>query len=271
MKRVFSLMRPVQLRNKVMKKAVCFLLFFANIAIADPSINDQLNALDNAQSQARARSDARFEAEQNARFQEQLRQEKLAAEQRESNRRLEEKRIQQQAEANRAAAMNAKIAAEKAAEQARIVNEERLRDKARKQAQEDEEREYVKRQSELEIQQNQLEVQRLKAKADLEMAIANDRIKSVDAETDLARKKEATEIDVIQSGADVDRAVAYGVQSNLEGTGNEGLYKFLVVLFLIILVIIIVVLVFVWRHYARQKALSTVEKQEPQDIEKKPK
>ena len=172
----------------------------------------------------------------------------------------EKKAIQERAAANRAAEINAKIAQDKADARARTANEERLQDKARTQAQEDEEREYIKQQSALKIQQIELETQRLKAKADLETAIANDRIKSVDVDTTIARKKETTEIDVVQSGADVGRTVAKGIDANLSGTGNEGLYKFLVVIFLIILVLLVVVVA--WRYSMRQKFIKNADSQE---------
>lgn len=244
-----------------MRKLIYFFLIFTiNIAAADPTLTDQLNALDNAQNQARANENARAQDAYNAQLAEQRRLEKIAAQQRDADRRLQEKAIQERAAANRAAAINAKIAADKADAQARAENEERLLDKARIQTQEDEEREYIKQQSALKLQEAELEVQRLKAKADLELAIANDRIKSVNEETSLARKKETTEIDVVQSGADATRAVANGIESNLSGMGNEGLYKFLVVLFLIILVVLAVV--FMWKYSIRQKFNKNLDSQE---------
>jgi uncharacterized membrane protein len=56
----------------------------------------------------------------------------------------------------------------------------------------------------------------------------------------------------VQSGADVNRTVAGGVNSYLSGTGNEGLYKFLVVIALIILVLLLVVIA--WLFYSRKKS-----------------
>jgi len=252
MKPVFNLTVYVQLRNKMKKLIFFVILLFSSLAGANPSLTDQLNALDNAQNQAIANDNARAQAEQNAQLAEQRRLEQIAAEQRDTDRRVREKAIQAQAAASKAAALRAQAAANKAAAEAKAVNEERLQDKTRAQTQEDEEREYSKQQSALKIQQIELETQRLKAKADLESAIANDRIKSVAAETDIARKKETTEIDVIQSGADVDRTVAKGVESNLSGTGNEGLYKFLLVIALIILVLLVVIIA--WWYFMRKKS-----------------
>jgi uncharacterized membrane protein len=57
---------------------------------------------------------------------------------------------------------------------------------------------------------------------------------------------------VVQSGADVNRTVAGGVNSYLSGTGNQGLYKFLVVISLIILVLLVVVIA--WLFYSRKKS-----------------
>jgi hypothetical protein len=150
-----------------------------------------------------------------------------------------------------------KAAQDKADARVKVANEERLQDKARTQAQEDEEREFLKQQSELKIQQEALETQRLKAKVDLETAIALDRAKSIEAETALARKKETADIDVVQSGADAERAVGNGIEANLSGIGHEGLYKFLVVIFLIILTLLGVFLV--WKYYLHQKSSKNVD------------
>lgn len=260
MKHEFSLMPHAQLRNKMKKFTYVVLLLFSSLISANPSLTDQLNALDNAQNQAIANDNARAQAEYKAQLAEQRRLEQIAVEQREADRRVREKAIQAQAAANNAAAIRAQAAASKAAAEAKAANEERLQDKTRAQIQEDEEREYIKQQSALKIQQIELETQRLKAKADLELAIANDRIKSVAAETDIARKKEATEIDVIQSGADVDRTVAKGVESNLSGSGNEGLYKFLLVIALIILVLLVVIIA--WWYFMRKKSKTNEPSQE---------
>ena len=229
-----------------------FLLAFSSLSLADPSLSDQLNALDNAQSQSIANQKAKEQAAYQARLAEQQRLEQIANQQREADRKLQEKALQERAEQNRVAAINAKIAADKAEAQAKVRNDERLQDKYRQQAQEDEEREFIKRQSSLEIQQAELELQRLKAKADLEAAIANDRIKSVEQETALARKKQNTEIDVMQSDADTSRTLANGISDGLSGTGNSDFYKFLVVLSLIILVLLGVAIF--WRFSQLKKA-----------------
>lgn len=113
---------------------------------------------------------------------EQKRLEDIAIKQRDADRHLQEKAMKIKAEENKAAVERARVAANK-------VEAERLQDKARSQTQEDEEREFLKQQAALKIEQEALETQRLKAKADLEAAIANDRIKTVAEETALARKK----------------------------------------------------------------------------------
>jgi hypothetical protein len=228
-----------------MKKLIYSLLFFSSLALADPSLTDQLNALDTAQTQSIANEKLQAEQAYAAQQAEQKRLEDIAIKQRDADRRLQEKAMKIKAEENKAAVERARVAANK-------VEAERLQDKARSQTQEDEEREFLKQQAALKIEQEALETQRLKAKADLEAAIANDRIKTVAEETALARKKETTEIDVVQSGADVNRTVAGGVNSYLSGTGNEGLYKFLVVISLIILVLLVVVIG--WLFYSRKKS-----------------
>ena len=252
MKPVFNLTPLARQKNNMKYLVYSFLLAFSSLSLANPSLSDQLNALDNAQSQAIENQKAREQAAYEARVAEQQRLEQIANQQREADRKLQEKALQAKAEQNRVAAINAKIAAEKAEAQAKALNDERLQDKYRQQAQEDEERELMKRQSSLEIQQAELELQRLKAKADLEAAIANDRIKSVEQETALARKKETTEIDVAQSGADANRTLANGISNGLSGAGNSDFYQFLVVLFLIILVLIGGL--FFWRFSQQQKA-----------------
>lgn len=229
------------------------LLAFSNISTADSSLSDQLNALDNAQNQAIANQRAKAEEDYNARIAEQKRMEQIAARQRETDRLLQEKAMQQRAEERKAEEAQAKIAQEKADAQAKAAEEERLRDKYRQESHEDEEREFIKRQSELKLQEAELELQKLKAKAELETAITKDRIKSVDVDTSIARKKETTEIDVTQSEADVARTVANGIASGISGVGNEGFHKFLVVFSLIILaVLVIAISLFFW---ARQKTL----------------
>ena len=252
MKPVFNLTLLALLKNNMKYLAYSFLLSFSCLVLANPSLSDQLNALDNAQNQSIANQKAREQAAYEARLAEQQRLEQIAIEQREADRKLQEKALQAKAEQNRVAAINAKLAADKAEAQAKIINDERLQDKYRQQAQEDEERELIKRQASLEIQQTELELQRLKAKADLEAAIANDRIKSVEQETALARKKANTEIDVEQSTADVNRTVANGISDGLSGAGNSDFYKFLVILCLIILVVL--GLVIFWRISQQQKA-----------------
>lgn len=232
--------------------AYSFLLSFSCSVLANPSLSDQLNALDNAQNQSIANQKAREQAAYEARQAEQQRLEQIAIQQREADRKLQEKALQAKAEQNRVAAINAKLAADKAEAQAKIINDERLQEKYRQQAQEDEERELIKRQASLEIQQTELELQRLKAKADLEAAIANDRIKTIEQETALARKKANTEIDVEQSTADVNRTVANGISDGLSGAGNSDFYKFLVILCLIILVVL--GLAIFWRISQQQKA-----------------
>ena len=73
---------------------------------------------------------ARAQDEYNAQLAEQRRLERVAAQQHDADHRLQEKAIQARAEANRAAAINAKIAQDKVDARAKVANEERLQDKA---------------------------------------------------------------------------------------------------------------------------------------------
>jgi len=163
-----------------MNKIVWLFVFFCCTAHADPLTN-QINAFEAVEQQndAAARDLAKVKADY-ARQQNDLKQAQLKADQQRAAE--QEKRVMQE----RAAAN--KAAQDKADARVKVANEERLQDKARTQAQEDEEREFLKQQSELKIQQEALETQRLKANVDLETAIALDRAKSIEAETALARK-----------------------------------------------------------------------------------
>ncbi len=231
-----------------MNKLIFILLlsFFYSNANAD-QLSDQMKTLESVQEKndAAAQDYARVQADY-ARQQQEVKNAELKAAQLKADQR-EKQLAQERSEANRVAAANAKIAADKAEARVKAENEEREKDKERAQRQEDEEREFIKQQSELKIQQIELETQRLKAKADLEAAIAKDRIKTVEEETSLARKREATDIDVVQSEADATRSVSKGVGNYFSDIGSEGLYKFLTVLFLIILVLIIAAGIF-YRH-----------------------
>ena len=233
-----------------MNRLIWLFVFFCCTAHAEPLTN-QINDFEAVEQQnaESARDLARVQADY-ARQQNDLKQAQLKADQQRAAE--QEKRVmQERAAANKAAEINAKATQDKADARVKVANEERLQDKARTQAQEDEQLEFMKQQSALKIQQEALETQRLKAKVDLETAVALDRAKSIEAETALARKKEAADIDAVQSGADAERAVGNGMEANLSGTGHEGLYKFLVVIFLIILTLLGVFLA--WKYYLHQK------------------
>ena len=192
-----------------MNRIVWLFVFFCCTAHAD-QLTNQINAFEAVEQQndAAAKDLARVQADY-ARQQNELRQAQLKADQQRAVE--QEKRVmQERAAANRSAEISAKTAQDKADARVKVANEERLQDKARAQAQEDEQIEFIKQQSALKIQQEALETQRLKAKVDLETAVALDRAKSNEAETALARKKETADIDVVQSGADAERAVGNG-------------------------------------------------------------
>ena len=239
-----------------MNRFVWLFLFFCCTANAEPLTN-QINDFEAVEQQnaAAARDLAKVQADY-ARQQNDLKQAQLKADQQRSAEQ-EKRLVQERAEANRAAQLSAKAAQDKADARIKLANEERLQDKARAQAQEDEQLELLKQEAALKIQQEALETQRLKAKVDLETAIALDRAKRIEAETALARKKDAADIDVVQSSADAERAVGNGIEANLSGTGHEGLYKFLVMVFLVILVLIGVFMAS--KYYLKHKSSKNVD------------
>lgn len=174
-------------------------------AIADP-LTDQINAFAKVQQQNIDIQNARAQAEYNARLAEQRRMENIALANLEAERKLKEKAIHAAEIANKAAAARAKDAAEKAAAHEKAVNDERLKDKARLQAQEDEERA-------IELELRRAKLQEVKALSLAKATRANDLL---DAE--LAEKR--ANIDVIQSGADATRNVSEGVKELQSGIGK---------------------------------------------------
>ncbi|RIZ65399.1 MAG: hypothetical protein D0531_09825 [Methylococcales bacterium] len=239
-----------------MNKYVWLFVLFCCTAHAEPLTN-QINDFEAVEQQnaAAARDLAKVQADY-ARQQNDLKQAQLKVDQQKAAE--QEKRLmQERAAANKAAELSAKAAQDKADARIKLANEERFQDKARAQAQEDEQLELLKQEAALKIQQEALETQRLKAKVDLETAIALDRAKSIEAETALARKKEAADIDIVQSSADAERAVGNGIEANLSGTGHEGLYKFLVMVFLVILVLIGVFIAS--KYYLQHKSSNNVD------------
>ena len=74
-------MRLAQLRNR-MKNLIYIFLLFSSLAIADPSLTDQLNSLDNAQNQSIASDKLKAEQEFAAQQAEQKRLEDIAIKQR---------------------------------------------------------------------------------------------------------------------------------------------------------------------------------------------
>jgi len=210
------------------------------------------------QNKAAERDAARVQADY-ARQQDDLKQAAIRADQQRAAQR-EKKASQERAEANKIAQINAKIAQDKADARARTANEERLKDKARAQAQEDEERAYQIRASELKLQEGQAEADQLTADADLKKAITAAKLKRVNEEVDLQHKKESSNIDVIQSGADATRNVSSGAGEMLSGIGNKGKYELYAVIGLILLTLII--LIGGWLFYSNSRKAKTTVKPE---------
>ena len=201
------------------------------------------------QNKAAQRDAARVQADY-ARQQDDLKQAAIRAEQKRAA--LQEQRaMQERVAANRAAEINAKIAQVKADDRARAENEERLKDKARAQAQEDEERAYQIRISELKLQEGQAEADQRTADADLKKAITAAKLKRVNEEVDIQHKRENTTIDVIQSEADATRNVSSGTGEMLSGLGSKGKYEFYAVIGLIFLALII--LIGGWLFYSNSR------------------
>ncbi|MGR9000067.1 MAG: DUF5384 family protein [Gammaproteobacteria bacterium] len=175
-----------------------------------------------------------------ARQQDNLKQAAIRADQKRAA--LQEQRaMQERVAANRAAAINAKIAQDKADARTRAENEERMKDKARAQAQEDEERAYQIRASELKLQEGQAEADQRTADADLKKAITAAKLKRVNEEVDIQHKRENTNIDVIQSEADATRNVSSGTGEMLSGLGSKGKYELYAVIGLILLALVILI------------------------------
>ena len=211
-----------------------------------------------AQNKAAEMDAAKMQADY-ARQQDDLKQAAIKADQQRAAQQ-EKKAIQERAEANRVAAINTKIAQDKADAREKIANEERLQDKARVQTQEDEERAYQIRASELKLQEGQAEADQMTADADLKRAITAAKLKRVNEEVDLQHKKESSNIDVIQSEADATRNVSSGAGEMLSGIGNKGKYELYAVIGLILLTLII--LIGGWLFYSNSRKAKTTVKHE---------
>jgi hypothetical protein len=188
-----------------MKRWSYFLLFFCCTVNAD-QLTDQINAFELIQQQNIDNQNAREQAAYEANLAEQRRLEKIALEQRAADRELQEKAIRAKDAANKAAALRAQEAAKKVAANEKAKHDERLSDKARLQAQEDEDRA-------IELELKRAKLQEIKALSLAKATRANDLL---DAE--LAEKR--ANIDVIQSGADATRNVSEGTKELQAGIGK---------------------------------------------------
>ena len=188
-----------------MKTLYFSLILFSFSVTADP-LTDQINAFANVQQQNIEIQNARAQAEYNERLAEQRRMENIALANLEAERKLQEKAIHAREIANKAAAARAKDAAERTAAHEKAVNDERLKDKARLQSQEDEDRS-------IELELKRAKLQEIKALSLAKATRANDLL---DAE--LAEKRANT--DVIQSGADATRNISVGAKELQTGIGK---------------------------------------------------
>lgn len=238
---------------------MCILLFINCItnvnANADADLTDQMNAVKAAQNQINATNLANRQAEYNAQQAarqaadnaqrvETRRQENIAINQQNAERKLREKALQEQAASNRAAMERIKIAEANAAAAEKVRNDERLDDKARVQTQEDEERNYLKAESEIRLQN-------LKAQADAATALAAIKAKRANDIFESELKLENTKTDVIQSVADTNRIESEGEYNFNTGAGREKLYEFLIIAGLIMLIILTGF--GAWKYYNYQK------------------
>jgi thiol:disulfide interchange protein len=218
------------------------------------------------QNKAAERDAARVQADY-ARQQDDLNQAAIRADQQRAVQQ-EKKATQERAEANKAAAINAKIAEDKANERVKAANEERLQDKARSQALEDEERAYQIKASELKLQEGQAAADEKTADADLKKAITAAKLKRVNEEVDLQHKRESSNIDVVQSEADAMRNVSSGAGEMLSGLGSEGKYEFYAVIGLILLALII--LIGGWLFYSNRRKDKVIPKDKPGSVKEYP-
>ncbi len=228
-----------------MEKLIYLLIFFSCTVNAD-QLSDQLKAFDTVEQQNISAQNAKDQAEYKAQQAEQKRKENLAIEQSNANRRLQEKAIQANVEANKAADARAKDAANKRAAQENAENAERLKDKTRIQAAEDEEHE-------LEIAAKKAELLQLQAISGAKAKRANELL---DAE--LAHEKATT--DVVQSTADATRNISegnkelqIGMGKGFEGQGKTWIIVLLWILAGLVLIAAIAVAVIFYLKHKRSK------------------
>jgi murein DD-endopeptidase MepM/ murein hydrolase activator NlpD len=205
------------------------------------------------QNKSAERDAARVQADY-ARQQDDLKQATIRADQQRAIQQ-EKKAAQERADAIKSAAINAKIAEDKANERVKAANEERLKDKSRAQALEDEERAYQIKASELKLQEGQAEADEKTADADLKKAITAAKLKRVNEEVDLQHKRESSSIDVVQSEADAIRNVSSGAGEMLSGFGSTGKYQFYAVIGLILLALVL--LIGGWLFYFNSRKAKT--------------
>jgi len=174
---------------------LCALALGCSVVWAAPSLQEQLAAVAQAESIGQVRQEAKQAAEEEAR--------QRALQEAESRR----QRAAAAADARHArevAASVAKAKAKAAAEAARAkaAREERLADKQRDQAYEDQLRE-------VELMKQKMELMKMEARAKRENDV-------IDAEL----KREAAKTDVIQSDADAQRAVSTGAGELMKSEGR---------------------------------------------------
>jgi thiol:disulfide interchange protein len=237
-----------------MKNLIYVFVLFSSVTFAD-SMSDQLNALDNAQNQIIADQNARANAAYVAQQEENRRAANAAMMQQIADRKIQEIANKERAVEKAAALARAKEAADRAAAAEAVAAEERRVEKARMQAQEDEERAYQIRASELKLQEAQAEADEKTADADLKKAITAAKLKRVNEEVDLQHKRESSSIDVIQSEADATRNISSGAGEMLSGLGSKGKYELYAVIGLILLALVI--LIGGWLFYSNSRKAKT--------------
>jgi hypothetical protein len=227
-----------------MKTLILTILFSVCITNANADLTSQLNAVNDAQNQIEANNHAAQQEAYNAQQAEARRQENNVITQQNAERRLREEALQAQVSSNKAEMERAREAEANANAAAKARDNERLQDKLRAQTQEDEERNFIKAESELKLQQ-------LKAQADAATALAAVKAKRANEIFESELKLENTKTDVIQSVADVNRIESDGDNNLKTGAGREKLYEFLIIVGLIVLIMLISV--GVWKYYDHRK------------------
>ncbi|EKP0294984.1 DUF5384 family protein [Aeromonas veronii] len=181
--------------NKYILTSLCFSLLAPTSMTYANSLQDQLSAIAQAESDGKARQEA-----------------KIAAEQAMRDKALLEERLKREREAANAARKRAQQLA--AAEQRKA--QQAAEAKALRKSQELERKEDKKREQSYEDQLRELQIAKMK----LEIESQSKRTKREDDFIDAELKRENARTDVIQSDADANRAISTGARDLMQSEGK---------------------------------------------------